>query len=88
MFFVASDLFTYLLFDYAYSCLFGVPPYYNSLHVFGYVYFVHLPPIERHKLATQAVQCAFLGYINSHKGFVCYDADANKLRISQNVIFF
>ena len=74
--------------DSPYSHLFGVPPYYNSLHVFGCIYFVHLSPIERHKLVAQAVQCAFLGYSNSHKGFVCYDADANKLRISRNVIFF
>lgn len=74
--------------DSPYSRLFGVPSEYNSLHVFGCVCFVHLPPIERHKLAAQSVQCAFLGYSNSHKGFVCYDADANKLRISRNVIFF
>jgi hypothetical protein len=74
--------------DSPYSRLFGVPLDYNSLHVFGYVCFVHLPPIERHKLAAQSVQCAFLGYSNSHKGFVCYDADANRLHISRNVIFF
>lgn len=74
--------------DSPYSRLFGVPPDYNSLHVFGCICFVHLPPIERHKLAAQSVQCAFLGYSNSHKGFVCYDSDANKLLISCNVIFF
>jgi hypothetical protein len=74
--------------DSPYSRLFGVLPDYNSLHVFGCVCFVHLPPIESHKLAAQSVQCAFLGYSNFHKGFVCYDADANKLRISRNEIFF
>ena len=74
--------------DSSYSHLFGVPPNYNSLHVFGCICFFHLPPIEHHKLAAQSVQCAFLGYSNSHKGFACYDADANKLRISRNVIFF
>jgi transposase InsO family protein len=36
--------------DSPYSRLFGVPPNYNSLHVFCCVCFVHLPPIERHKL--------------------------------------
>jgi hypothetical protein len=74
--------------DSPYSCLFGVPLDYNSLHVFGCICFVHLPPVERHKLAAQSVLCAFLGYSNSHKGFVCYDADANRPRISRNVIFF
>ncbi|TXG51741.1 hypothetical protein EZV62_024265 [Acer yangbiense] len=57
-----------LHFDSPYSRLFGVPPDYNCLHVFGCVCFVHLPPIERDKLTAQAVQCAFLGYSNSHKG--------------------
>jgi hypothetical protein len=68
------------------SCLFGVAPEYNSLDIFGHVCFIHLPPTERHKLATQFVQCAFLGYSNVYKGFVCYDSDANKLCISQNVV--
>lgn len=72
--------------DSPYSRLFGVSPDYNSLHVFCCVCFVNLPPIENHKLATQSVKCAFLGYSNSHKGFVCYDADANKLHLSCNVI--
>lgn len=74
--------------DSPYSRLFGVPLDYNSLHVFGCICFVHLPHVERHKLDVQTVQCAFLGYSNSHKGFVCYDADANRPRISYNVIFF
>jgi len=74
--------------DSPYFCLFGIPPDYNALHVFGCICFVHLPPIECHKLAAQAIQCAFLGYNNSYKGFVCYDADNNKIRILRNVVFF
>ncbi|KAJ6978380.1 hypothetical protein NC653_026695 [Populus alba x Populus x berolinensis] len=71
-----------------YSILFGVIPEYNSLHVFGCVCFVHLPSTERNKLLAQATRCAFLGYSHSHKGFVCYDANAHKIRISSNVILF
>jgi len=71
-----------------YSILFGVIPEYDSLHVFGCVCFVHLPFTECNKLSAQAACCAFLGYSNSHKGFVCYDANAHKIRISRNVIFF
>jgi hypothetical protein len=74
--------------DSPYSRLFGVPPDYNSLHVFGCVCLFTYLPLNVTKLATQAVQCAFLGYSNSDKGFVCYDADANKFCISRNVIFF
>jgi hypothetical protein len=40
--------------DSPYSRLFGVSPDYNSLHVFGCVCFVHLPPIDRQKLAAQS----------------------------------
>jgi transposase InsO family protein len=65
-----------------YSILFGIIPEYDSLHVFGCVCFVHLPFTERNKLSAQAARCAFLGYSNSLKGFVCYDANAHRIRIS------
>ena len=32
--------------------------------------------------------CAFMGYSPTQKGFICYDAHANKFRISCNVVFF
>ena len=54
----------------------------------GCVCFVHLPPPERNKLGAQSVMCAFLGYSTIHKGFLCYDATINRLRISRNVVFF
>lgn len=63
-------------------------PNYLTLHTFGCVCFVHLPPNECHKLTAQLVNCAFMGYSISHKGFVCYDVIVNRLRISRNVIFF
>ena len=77
-----------LNYDSPYLCLFGIPPEYKSLHTFGCVCFVHLPPTERHKLVAQSVTCAFMGYSPTQKGFICYDAHANKFRISRNVIFF
>ena len=77
-----------LNFDSPYYRLFGVHPDYGNLHTFGCVCFVHLPPHERHKLTAQSVKCAFMGYSTTHKGFLCYDAIANHLHISRNVIFF
>lgn len=77
-----------LQYDSPYFRLFGSHPEYQSLHAFGCVCFVHLPPTECHKLAAKSARCAFMGYSNAHKGFVCYDATANKLRVSKNVIFF
>ena len=68
--------------------LFKIHPDYSALHTFGCVCFVHLPPFERHKLGAQSVQCAFMGYSHSHKGFVCYDVTNHRFRISRNVAFF
>ncbi|CAJ2628294.1 unnamed protein product [Trifolium pratense] len=68
--------------------LYKTHPDYSDLHTFGCVCFVHLPPFERHKLGAQSVQCAFMGYSHSHKGFVCYDVSNCRFRISRNVTFF
>ena len=71
-----------------FSKLFGHSPLYSDLLTFGCVCFVHLPPHERHKLTTQSVKCVFLGYAIPHKGYVCYDPHASRIRVSRNVIFF
>jgi len=75
-------------FDSPFFRLYNMHPSYDHLHPFGCVCFVHLPPIERHKLGAQSVQCAFMGYSSTQKGFLCYDASSKRLRISRNVIFF
>jgi len=67
--------------------LFGHPPTYSNLRTFGCVCYVHLPAHERTKLTTQSIQCAFLGYSVHHKGFLCYDPNLRRIRISRNVIF-
>lgn len=77
-----------LQFDSPYSRFFGVAPKYNYLHVIGCVCFAHLPSIENHKLTAQSTRCAFLGYNNTQKAFICYDPNANKLHVSRNVVFF
>ena len=70
-----------------YECLFRHSPSYSHLRVFGCLYFVHLPSIERNKLSPQAVRCMFLGYSDDHKGFLCYDPKDRRLRTSRNVVF-
>ena len=62
-----------------FSKLFGHSPLYYDLHTFGCVCFVHLPTHERHKLTTQSVKCAFLGYVIPHKGYVCYYPHARRI---------
>ena len=71
-----------------FSKLFGHSPLYSDLRTFGCVCFVHLPPHERQKLTAQSVKCVFLGYVIPHKGYVCYDPHASRIRVSRNVIFF
>lgn len=68
--------------------LFGQNPNYSNLRTFGCVCFVHLLAHERTKLTAQSVKCAFLGYSSHHKGFLCYDPNLRRIRISRNVIFF
>lgn len=77
-----------LEFDSPFFRLFKTHLDYHDLCTFGCVCFVHLPPVERHKLGAQSVQCAFMGYSTSHKGFLCYDTTNNRFRISRNVTFF
>ena len=71
-----------------FSKLFGHSPLYSDLRTFGCTCFVHLPPHERHKLTAQSIKCVFLGYVIPHKGYVCYDPHASRIRVSRNVIFF
>ena len=70
-----------------FECLFGYPPSYSHLRVFGCLCFVHLPSLERNKLSPQAARSMFLGYSNEHKGFLCYEHKERRLHISRNVLF-
>lgn len=56
-------------FESPYYCLAGSHPSYQTLHTFGCVCFVRLPPYEHHKQQAQSVQCAFLGYSVPQKRF-------------------
>jgi hypothetical protein len=67
--------------------LFGHPPTYSNLRTFGYVCYVHLHAHKRTKLTAQSIQCVVLGYWVHHKGFLCYDPNLRRIRISRNVIF-
>lgn len=68
--------------------LFGHHPTYSHLRTFGCVCFVHLLSHERKKLTPQSIRCAFLGYSTTQKGYVCYDPNIRRIKISRNVVFF
>ncbi|GJU95664.1 retrovirus-related pol polyprotein from transposon TNT 1-94 [Tanacetum coccineum] len=53
--------------------LYGTPPDYSLLCVFGCTCFVLKPHVERTKLSVKSTLCVFLGYGVSQKGYRCYD---------------
>ncbi|CAN1141195.1 Retrovirus-related Pol polyprotein from transposon TNT 1-94 [Linum perenne] len=70
-----------------YFALYGKQPDYKRLKVFGCTCLVLLPRHERSKLTSKVARCAFLGYSDVHKGYVCYDSHARRIRIAHHVYF-
>ncbi|GFY82953.1 hypothetical protein Acr_02g0011930 [Actinidia rufa] len=71
-----------------YERLYGTPPDYHSLRVFGCACFVLLQPHERTKLEPRSCLCCFLGYGIEHKGYRCWDPLSRRLRVSRHVVFW
>ena len=67
--------------------LYGTPPSYSSLRVFGCACFVLLQPHEHSKLEPRSRLCCFLGYEIEHKDYRCWDPIFQRLRISRHVVF-
>ncbi|CAN0877143.1 Retrovirus-related Pol polyprotein from transposon TNT 1-94 [Linum grandiflorum] len=70
-----------------YHVLYSKLPNYGWLRVFGCVCYVLLPSRERNKLTPKAIRCVFVGYSDIHKGYVCYDVENQRVRISCHVVF-
>jgi transposase InsO family protein len=51
-----------------YTCLFGTPPSYDHLRVFGCLCYPNLQATSAHKLAPRSAAYVFLGYPLTHKG--------------------
>ncbi|XP_048231256.1 uncharacterized protein LOC125370287 [Ricinus communis] len=67
-----------------YYSLYHKSPDYWHLRIFGCVCFVLISPHERNKLTAKASKCVFLGYSNTPKGYVCYDFQNKRMRVSRH----
>jgi hypothetical protein len=62
--------------------LFGTPPRYDHLRVFGCACYPNTTATAPHKLAPRSTLCVFLGYSPDHKGYRCYDLTSRRVLTS------
>src|SRR6185312_9091757 len=67
--------------------LFGTPPRYDHLRVFGCACYPNISTTAPHKLASRSTRCVFLGYSPDHKGYRCFDLTSRRVLISRHVVF-
>jgi hypothetical protein len=67
--------------------LFGSPPSYEHLRVFGCTRYPNTSSTTPHKLSPRSTRCVFLGYSSDHKGYRCLDLSTNRLIVSRHVVF-
>ncbi|WVZ60102.1 hypothetical protein U9M48_010165 [Paspalum notatum var. saurae] len=65
--------------------LFGTPPRYDHLRVFGCACYPNTSATAPHKLAPRSTRCVFLGYSPDHKGYRCFDLMSRRVLISGHV---
>jgi hypothetical protein len=62
------------------QALFGTPPRYDHLHVFGCACYPNTA-------STRSTLYVFLGYSLDHKGYRCFDLSSHRVLISRHVVF-
>jgi hypothetical protein len=67
--------------------LFGSPPSYEHLRVFGCTCYPNTSSTTPHKLSPRSTRCVLLGYSSDHKGYRCLDLATNRLIVSRHVVF-
>lgn len=70
-----------------YQLLYGHPPSYDHLRVFGCQCYPNLTATAAHKLAPRSMACIFLGYFADTKGYRCFNPDTNRVITSCHVYF-
>jgi hypothetical protein len=67
--------------------LFGTPPTYDGLRIFGCHCYPSTITTAPHKLAPRSIPCVFLGYPANTKGYRCYDPVSHQVLTSRHVYF-
>ena len=70
-----------------YELLFGTPPSYDALRVFGCRCFPNTIATSSHKLAARSTPCIFIGYPADHRGYRCYEIATGRIITSRHVVF-
>src|SRR6266480_1468046 len=67
--------------------LFGAPPAYDDLRIFGCRCYPNTTATAAHKLTPRSLPCVFLGYPANTKGYRCYDPVSHRVITSRHVYF-
>ncbi|GER36812.1 F-box family protein [Striga asiatica] len=70
-----------------YELLYGKPPNYAHLRVFGCLCYVHNQNRDCDKFGSRSRRCVFVGYSSGQKGWCVYDLDSRTFLVSRDVKF-
>ncbi|KAK9751103.1 hypothetical protein RND81_02G242200 [Saponaria officinalis] len=71
-----------------YEMLFGSPPTFKELRVFGCLCFAHNQRAKGDKFASRSRKCIFMGYPFGKKGWYLFDLEKEKFFVSRDVKFY
>lgn len=73
--------------DSPYQKLFGKPPNYLKLRIFGCLCFPWLRPYTAHKLDDRSLPCVFIGYSITQSAYLCLHLSTVRIYTSRHVLF-
>lgn len=71
-----------------FEMLFNKPPPFAHLRCFCCLSFISVLPHNRHKFASRARRCVFLGYPHGIKGYKVLNLDSISIHISRDIVFY
>ncbi|GAA0171574.1 transmembrane signal receptor [Lithospermum erythrorhizon] len=77
-----------LQFKSSYELLYGKPPIYSNLHVFGALCWAHNQKSKLDKFNSRSRRCIFVGYPFGKKGGKLLDLDSCEYFVSRDVVFY